>query len=537
MEVWKLLTGALPAIWKYRRWGFFTTLLLGLLGAAVVVVMPGEYEATARAYVDTQSILKPLMQGMTVQPNVEQKVQMMARTLISRPNLEQVAKAAQLDEDVPPGGSLEPILSLLEKKIVLRPAGGTNFYSISFRHPSQDATLKVVESLLAIFVQSTQSNQSRDTRQALTFIDEQIALSKQKLEQTENALKDFKIANIAVMPNLAQDYVARSAEAQREQQQAKLELRQATNARNALQKRLSGVTESYAASEPAGPNSIRPPTETETRLQAARSRLDDFLTRYTDVHPDVLNTRRVVAELEVQLQRERSGVKAEGGRSTPMVPNRLHQELSVALADSEARVASLSARAAEAEIRMAQNRELSKTIPKVEAMFTQLNRDYASNKQNYEQLLTRRASAQMAESMEQSGAKEFRIVDPPRVSPKPVKPNRPLLLLAVCFGSIGAGLAVAYLLHLRAPSYFDKASLQEALSLPVLGAITFVHSRRSRASKRRSIAAYAAGLALYTLAFFAGVGYFIFEHQLREMLTLRGAPVVQASAQPEGARW
>jgi hypothetical protein len=217
-----------------------------------------------------------------------------------------------------------------------------------------------------------------------------------------------------------------------------------------------------------------------------------------------------------------------------MVPNRLYQELSVSLADAEARVASLSARAAEAEVRMAQNRELSKTIPKVEAMFTQLNRDYASNKQNYEQLLQRRASAQMADSMEQSGAREFRIVDPPRVSPKPIKPNRPLMLLATCFGSIAAGLAVAYLLHLRAPAFFDRSALQDATSLPVLGAVSYVHDRASRASNRRSIAAYTAGLALYALVFFAGVGYFMFETQIKGMLA---ADVIQTSQiDPEGPR-
>jgi polysaccharide chain length determinant protein (PEP-CTERM system associated) len=377
----------------------------------------------------------------------------------------------------------------------------------------------VVESLLSIFVSSTETTQSRDTKQALVFIDEQIALSKQKLEATENALKDFKIANIAVMPNLAQDYVARSAEAQKEQQQAKLELRQAMNARAALQKRLAGVTESYASSEPAGALNVRPLTESESRLQSARTRLDDFLTRYTEAHPDVINTRRIVADLEKQVEREQSAARADGSRgAAAMVPNRLYQELSVSLADAEARVASLSARAAEAEVRMAQNRELSKTIPKVEAMFTQLNRDYASNKVNYEQLLQRRASAQMAESMEQSGAREFRIVDPPRVSSKPIKPNRPLLLMATCFGSIVGGIAIAYLLHLRAPAFFDRFALQDATSLPVLGAVSYVHDKRSRASNRRSIAAYSAGLALYTFAFFAGVGYLMFETQIKGML-------------------
>jgi polysaccharide chain length determinant protein (PEP-CTERM system associated) len=521
MEVWRMILGALPAIWKYRGWGLLTTVVVGLLGAAFSILRPGEYEARARAYVDTQSILKPLMVGMTVQPNVEQKVQMVARTLVSRPNLEQVAKAAGLDKDLPPGGSLESIVSQMERKISLKPAGGTNFYSISYRSPSQEGTLKVVQSLLDIFVQSTQSHQQRDTRQALAFIDDQISLSKKKLEETENALKDFKIANIAVMPNLAQDYVARSAEAQREQQQAKLELRQATQARGALQRRLAGVAETYASGGTTDPLAPRILSETETRLQAARARLDDFLTRYTEAHPDVVNTRRIVLDLEKQLDRERARIKEQGPKAVAanLVPNRLHQDLSVSLADAEARVASLSARLAEAEVRIAQNRELSKTIPKVEAQFIQLNRDYASNKSNYEQLLTRRASAQMAESMEEeSAAKEFRIVDPPMVSPRTVTPNRPLLLLATCFGSIAAGIAVAYLLNLKSPAFFDKLTLQEAAELPVLGAISFVHSRRTLARHRRSVVAYSTGLALYSLTFLVVTGYFLFEPQVKRYL-------------------
>ena len=522
VEHWKAFTSALPGIWKHRRWALLTTLLTGVIGAAVSVLTPGVYEATARAHVDTQSILKPLMQGMTVQPNVEQQVQMMARTLISRPNLERVMAAARLDEQHPRGMDRERILDQLEKKIILKPAGGTNFYSIEYRHASQEAALKVVESLLSIFVESTKTNQVRDTQQALKFVDDQIAHSKKKLEATENALKEFKIANIDVMPNLAQDYVARSAEAQRELQQSKLELRQAVNARNALQRRLTGVPQTYTTGESPSLLIPRVPSETEVRLQAAQSRLDDYLTRYTDAHPDVLNARRVVGDLEKQLERERAGLDRTGVRRSVAseTPNRLYQELSVTLADAEARVASLGARVAEAETQMARTRQLSKTIPQVEAEYIQLNRDYASNKANYEQLLTRRASAEMAGDMEEnSAAREFRVVDPPRVSPKTVWPNRPLLLLLTFCGSLTAGVAAAFFLDRKAPAFFDRLSLQSAIDLPVLGSVSLVPSQSRRSRQVRSVVGYSAAMVAYSFVFAAGIGYFAFGHLLPPQAT------------------
>jgi len=96
-ELISQLVSSLKGIWKYRWYAVSVMWLVGLLGWTKVVLMPDDYQTTARVFVDTQSILKPLLAGMTSVPNVEQQVSIMSRTLLSRPNVERVMRMVDLD--------------------------------------------------------------------------------------------------------------------------------------------------------------------------------------------------------------------------------------------------------------------------------------------------------------------------------------------------------------------------------------------------------------------------------------------------------
>ena len=488
----------LSGLWKYRVSGLVAMLITGVLGIIITLVLPGNYEATARAYVDTKSILQPLMQGMTVQPDMQGQIQMMARTLVSRPNLEAIVQATGMDHDVQTQKGREALMQTLEKNIQFKPAGGTNFYSIEYRNQSRETALKVVTMLLDLFVKSTRTGKTADTQQAVQFIDQEIAKARDLLLQTETALKEFKIKHIEVMPNLAQDYVARSADIQRELQTARLEYRQAVNSRTAIRTRLEAVPEYVPV---GGGQADGGGSETERRLESARKRLDDLLTRYTDAHPDVINTRHSIRELEVQLQKEaQRPVDSRPGRGK--IPNRLYQEMSIAMAEADAKVASLAARVAEAEAQAKRAREIALAIPKVEAEYIQLNRDYDSNKQNYEKLLQRRDAARLAGSIEENtGTREFRVVDPPRVSPRPVSPNRPLLLGIFFVVSLVLGLAVALVRELANPAFYEPNALKAATKVPLFGAITRYRDEAAQKLARKQSFRFTATLVGYTLVF------------------------------------
>ena len=502
LEAWRTLTAQLPGMWRQRWQGLAVTLITGMLGTLLILVLPYRYEASARVYVDTQSILKPLMQGLAVQPNLDQQVQMMARTLISRPNVERVARLAQLD---PPNASMrtrEQTVDTLMKEIQIKPAGGQNLWTITYKGYSPESAQAVVQSLLSIFVESNLSDKRRDAEQAKRFIDEQLAVYERKLLDTESALKDFKLRNLAVMPNLAQDVVTRSIELQREADSARLEARQLENAREALRRQLADEKPSFSSAELSSNMPGYVPTETESRLATARRRLDELVVRYTDAHPDVIQARAVVNELQAARDQERARESEPGQRAnSPRVPNKVYQDLKLSLADLDSKLAAARARQAESDRRVAQAREGALAIPKVEAEYLQLTRDYELNKRSYEQLLQRRESAQFSGSMDSSGVSELRVVDPPRVHPTPVSPNKAALILAMLMVSLGAGAATAWLRAQQVAAFFDANSLRSRLKLPVLGVVSWVGHPRAARQQRQASIAFVASLCLYTLGF------------------------------------
>ena len=156
------------------------------------------------------------------------------------------------------------------------------------------------------------------------------------------------------------------------------------------------------------------------------------------------------------------------------------------LAASEVQLASLRARVGEYQARYNSARESLKTAPQLEAEATQLNRDYGIHKTNYEALVSRREAATMSGELESaSGVADFRLIDPPRVSPNPVSPNRLALLPLAFVVALGAGLFLAFAGSQLRPVFHGANDLRNKVAIPLLGVVSMVtHSdevRRARA--------------------------------------------------------
>lgn len=466
-ELINQLFSSLNRIWKYRWAAAGVMWLVALAGWARVLSMPDDYQSSARVFVDTQSILKPLLAGMTSIPNIEQQVAIMSRTLLSRPNVERVVRMVDLDIDAKTAREHEAQLDELIGRIKISGTNAYDIYTISYSNKNPKLVKDVVQSLLTIFVEGSFKGKKGDTEKAVQFIDEQIRNYEDKLSAAENLVKEFKQKHSLLLPRQGIDYSAQLWIMSDNLNSARLELLEAEQARDAIKGQMAGDTPVLGL-EPEAAASDNP--ELDSRIAALNTNLDTLRLQYTERHPDIVAAKRLLAQLEARklaAGKSHAATFDPGKNYSPML-----QQLKVAQAEADAKVAAIRARVQEYSLRYERLQAQSNAVPEVESQLAQLNRDYQVNKENYEKLIGRREAAKL--SGELSSTTEmmtFKIIDPPTVPMTPVGPNRPLLCSLVLAGAVLAGIAAALLISQIRPTFLSSSALRDATGLPVLGSV------------------------------------------------------------------
>lgn len=500
-------TAVLRGMWKHRWLGLVVAWVVGAITVVVVFRIPDKYEASARIHVDTQTILKPLMSGLAIEPNLDQQIMILSRTLISRPNVEKLVRMADLDLNIKTKAKQDELVDDLMKVLAIKSTSRDNLYTLAYSDPDPERAKRVVQSLVSIFVESSLGDKRKDTDAARRFIDDQILVYQKKLEEAENRLKEFKVKHISAQTSEGKDYFGRLGEVSAALERSKLELREAENSRDALKRQIVGEEPSLLPDTPEMNAGVSVP-EIDGRIDTLKRNLDGLLQRYTDLHPDVVGTRRMIKELEEQKRDEISARKKAAVSSPASLANTnpVYQQLKISLAENEATVASLRVRVAEYQTRYNQLKDSMKMIPQIEAELTQLNRDYDINKKNYESLVARRESATMSGEMDASSAGvDFRLIDPPRVAPKPVAPNRLLLLPLSLVFSLAVGLFVPFAASQVRPVFFDSRSLREVSGMPLLGVVSRNKSEAERIHEKRNLKQFIAASVLFICVYAVGI--------------------------------
>ncbi len=273
------------------------------------------------------------MSGLAVQPNVEQQINILSRTLISRPNVEKLIRMADLDLAVKTKEEREALIVGVTKALEIREAGRDNIYTLAYKDTNAERAKRVVQSLVSIFVESGLGDKRKDSDTARKFIEEQIKTYEQKLEEAENRLKEFKLRNLNTMGSGGRDYFSKMGEVSEQLNQARLALREAENSRDALKRQLAGEDPVLLPENPSSSTlaTVSVP-ELDGRIEAQKKNLDSLLQKYTDQHPDVIGTRKVIEQLEAQKNQEIQSRRKAGPSAVASInSNPVFQQMKMSL--------------------------------------------------------------------------------------------------------------------------------------------------------------------------------------------------------------
>jgi len=481
-------------IWRHRWFALTVAWILSIAGWVWVAQMPEEYLASARVYVDTNQVLKPLLRGLAVDPNTKQRIAVLSRTMLSRPNLEKLMRMTDMDLEVNTPLEKEELLADLRRNIRLSAdRRNSSFYTISFQHPDRKVAKRMVQSLLSIFMEGTLGEKREETVGAQEFLEQQIAEYERRLTEAETRLVEFRQKHIDDLTGDVETYYERLQEAKSKSKLAKLQLQEMENRRKELERQLEDEeddSESLLGDLMGGESDATATVATrlDPRIEALQTKLDSLLLKYTEKHPEVVQLKAMLRELRAKRAAELKRLARKRGPSPELQENPVYQQVRAMLAETEARIAELRIRD-EAYANQVKKLEAKlESIPRVQAELKQLNRDYNVLAERYRKLIERRESVYISGEVEkQSENVKFKVIDPPFVPLEPTEPNKLLLNAGVFVGALAGGAGVAFLLALLRPVFSDPRTLARVSGLPVLGVVSLLETpeRKRRELFRR----------------------------------------------------
>ena len=290
----------------------------------------------------------------------------------------------------------------------------------------------------AIFVESSLGDKRQDTQTAVKFLDDQI----KRYEEILLAAEDVSRISAQVPRRRGQGGAGflrsdRRACARRSRRRAS-SCRSAEQSRDAYKRESPVSRRRSSRTRPTSASSARRPGDRRAyRGAEAGTRRHCGANTPTSI-PTSLATQRLIEQLEEQrtaeLEARRKAASGRGRRGQcRRSSNPVFQQLRISLADAEAmsRRCARSSRA-RSQYQRAEGAGAACAAGRGRICAAQPRLRHAE--EDLRALLARRESAAMGKDVQDAGGAQFRVIDPPRVSPEPVAP-RPMALLGCVRGA------------------------------------------------------------------------------------------------------
>ena len=492
----------LRALWHtvrhYRGWIFLGTVILSLVGFAIVLLMPDRYKAATTILVDPQKVSEKYV-SPTVNSDPGQRLTTITQQVLSATRLQQIIDDMHLYPELKGKMSREEVIELMRKDITITvkqgSSSGLSAFTIEYEGRQRQQVAQVANQLAASFIEWNVKSREQQSQDTTEFLDAQLKEAKQNLEEQEARLSAFKMRHLGEMPE-------QQAANMQALTQLQTQFQANTDALNRLEVErtlLSRGLESPNAGDGKPAPVLTERAKLEDERRRLRARLQDLQNRYTSAHPEVVDTASQLQRVEDRLKTlPPDPVVAEVHDNTAVtVRLQLIDRESKRLTQEQERITG----------QMASYRSKVDAVPVREQEMAELNRNYSVSKDHYQSLLDKTFSAGMAADLEKKQqAEHFTILDLAQVPEKPFKPKRELMFIGAFLGALAMSLGLAYLADMMNSSVKFERELKAMLpaNVPLLAVVPQLQSAADRRSSIR-FAVIAVVISLIGCALEAGL--------------------------------
>lgn len=510
-EIIEQIADYLKGIWLKRRFIIVSTWLICPLAWVYIAQLDNVYESDARIYADTQSILGPLLKGLTVKTNPEIQIRLMIKTLLSRPNLERITRMTDLDVQANTPAAYESLIDGLKSNIVIKKTGGRNdnIFTISYQDKNPEMAKNVVNAALTVFIENTLGENRSDSNSAQKFLATQIKDYENRLLASESKLTDFKQKYSGVLPGQYGGYYQKLNLVKEQLKIIELNLLEQETQLKSAKAQLNSSPSSDDNSQNKIKNSNSIQTTYDDRISELEATMDSLQLRYTEMHPDVKEVKRRLDHLNNQRSKEideyLNTTNNGDGSTLSTSQNPVIQQLQIQVNQLENQIASTTVRANDYRQQVKELASKIHILPEIEAELTSLNRGYEITKNKYEELLNRQETAKLAQQADETTSPiQFKVIDPPRAPTEPAGPKRILFLLGSTVVAFGVGIGLSLLFSQINPVVTSSSQVSKITGIPVFGIVSATENLGLQRWHRRKTLIFIASntVLLIILAFF-----------------------------------
>lgn len=444
-------------------------------------LMPKIYEASSTVIAEKNTVLKPLMQGVGVSGNIEDKLVDLKSEITSTSVMEKVVKKLGFAASNMDPGQYSPLIEGIKQSINVTVKGNDremNLFNISYRGTDPKRVADIVNTIVSVYIDEKMISRRTDTSEAYDFIQSQLQEYKGKLEESDKQIREFKEKNPNLIPQSETTLLSRLEGQQSNKIETDIRLKELLRKKENLRKQLAGEKELTVAF-------VTREGSPQSRLSYLNNQLMLLMAKYTDNYPEVIKIKSEIEELKKQIARAKES-RIEGSSSETAAMNPIYQQLKEDLARTDAEIESLKARTSELSRQQQEIQRIFGRMPREQEEWTKLQRDRNVYQQIYDQLLQKLQNAKVSKEIEFSDKGDrYRIVDLATIPLFPAKPDSvKMILLGILLG-IASGIGAVFVLEYFDHSFKDEEAIEDSLKVPVLAAIPKIVTEADEISARK----------------------------------------------------